>query len=160
SSEEVSQELFQALAANDVERFKALLISDAEIRSLKLPAAQAENIEKSVRKAVADFQATAGKVPEKAQWGGLESATPQCIPADVAGSDHDLYRYPNRTIRCDYGDKKHEWFQTGEMVQVGIGGGAWRLISGPSLGDAVDIPTKLGGSPGTADKVKGNVSPE
>jgi hypothetical protein len=142
SAEEVSQELFQALVTNDTERFKALLIPEAELHALKLPAAQAKGISKSIHNALADFQATAGKVPEKAQWGGLESAAPQCIPADRVGTDHDLYHYASRTIRCDYGDNKHQWFQTGEMVLVGM---AWRLIGGPSQGDAVDIPAKLGG---------------
>jgi hypothetical protein len=161
SAEEVSQELFQALANNDKERFKALLISEEELRLLKLPASQARGVRDSVRKALADFQATAGKVPEKAQWGGLESAVPQCIPADSVGTDQDLYHYPSRTIRCDYGDNKHQWFQTGEMVQVGP---AWRLIGGPSQGDAVDIPVKLGGgsqnTSSTAGTPKEGASPE
>ena len=38
SPEEAAQEVFQALAAHDVERFQALLISEQEIRALKLPA--------------------------------------------------------------------------------------------------------------------------
>src|SRR5262249_32595921 len=96
---------------------------------------QVKRIHKSLQTALESFQATAAKLPEKAQWGGVESATAQCIPADAVGSDHDLYHYPSRTIRCDHGDNKHTWFQTGEMVQVGM---AWRLISGPSQGDAVE----------------------
>src|ERR1700722_3304599 len=38
SAEEVGQEAFQALAANDLARLQALFISDSEMQALKLPA--------------------------------------------------------------------------------------------------------------------------
>jgi thiol-disulfide isomerase/thioredoxin len=135
SPEEISQELFQALATRDAGRFKALLITDADLRTLKLPAAEADRIRTLVGKAAAKFQSTLAKLPEKAQWGGLENATPHCIPADTLGSDQDLIKFPSRTIRYDFGDKGHEWLQTGEMIQVGA---AWKLVDGPTPGAADD----------------------
>jgi thiol-disulfide isomerase/thioredoxin len=140
SPEEACQELFQALAANDAGRFKALLIRDAEIKALKLPAAEADRVGKQVGKAAARFKALAGKLPAKAEYGGMEAAPPQCVAADSLGGGQDLFRYPSRTIRYDYGDKQHDWLQTGEMIQVGK---AWRLVEGPATGD------------GSADEVKG-----
>ncbi len=132
SAEEVGQEVFQALATQDAARFRALLITDAEIQALKLPAAEANRIREQVRKAPDKFQEAAGNLPAKAQWGGLESAVPRCVPADALGTTQDLYKYPSRTIRYDYGDNKHDWMQTGELIQVGL---AWRLADGPSPGD-------------------------
>src|SRR5262249_47181010 len=44
SAEEVSQELLQAVAARDYARLEALLISEAEIKMLDLPAAEAKRI--------------------------------------------------------------------------------------------------------------------
>src|SRR5262249_58200543 len=41
SAEEVSQELLQACVAHDFARFQALLITDAEVKQLELPADQA-----------------------------------------------------------------------------------------------------------------------
>src|SRR5262249_21960977 len=67
-----------------------------------------------------------------AQWGGLEATPPHCVPSDSVGAAQDLFKYPSRTIRYDYGDKQHDWLQTGEMILVGR---AWRLVDGPSPGD-------------------------
>jgi hypothetical protein len=143
SAEEVCQEIFQALATGNLERFKALLIKEDEIAALKLSAAEAERLRDQAGKAAARFQATAAKLPEKAQWGGLEAVPPHCVPADSLGAAHDLFKYPSRTIRYDYGDKQYDWLQTGEMVLVGR---AWRLVDGPSPGD------------GSADEAKARTS--
>jgi hypothetical protein len=143
SAEEVSQEVFAALLARDVARFKALLMTEADLRTLKLPAGDANRARASLRGAAAKFQTLAGKLPANAQWGGLESAVPQCVPADALGSDHDLFRYPSRTVRYDFGDKQHEWLQTGGMIQVGS---AWKLIDGPAPGDGTEGESKAGGA--------------
>jgi peroxiredoxin len=135
SAAEAAQELFQALATHDAARFKALLLSDEDLRSLRLPAAETDRLRGLADKAAAKFQKVSAKLPAKAQWGGLESAVPQCVPADVLGADQDLFKYANRSLRYDVGDKQHEWLQTGEMIQVGL---AWRLADGPTPGDAND----------------------
>jgi thiol-disulfide isomerase/thioredoxin len=132
SAAEACQELFAALAGNNLDRFKALLITEAEIRSLGLPAAEANNIRDRLNKATAKFQAVAAKMPARAQWGGLEDTAPHCVPSDTLGADQDLLRFPSRSIRFDAGDK-HDWLQTGEMIRVGT---AWRLVEGPTPGDA------------------------
>src|SRR5262249_10925867 len=85
SAEEAGQEMFQALAARDTGRFKALLLNDTDLRTLKLPAGEADRIRELVRKAPAKFQGFLGKIPAKAQWGGLENAIPCCVPADSLG---------------------------------------------------------------------------
>jgi hypothetical protein len=132
SAAEACQELFAALAHRSTDQFKALLITEAELRTLGLPAAEANRIRERIGKAVAKFEATAGKLPEKAQLGGLEDALPHCVPSDTLGTEQDLVKYSSRSIRYDHGDKLHDWVQTGEMIRVGM---AWRLTDGPTPGD-------------------------
>src|SRR5206468_660429 len=64
SAEEVSQEVFRALATNDGNRLKALFLSEAELRALKLPAAEAERIRRQMQQAPAKFQETVRKLPK------------------------------------------------------------------------------------------------
>jgi hypothetical protein len=131
SAEEVGRELFAALTTRDSARFQALLISDDDLRALHLPAAEAGRIRTGVRRAAAQFDKLAAKVPAKAQWGGMEGAVPHCVPADMLGTRQDLVKYPNRTVRYDHGDK-HDWVQTGMLIKVGT---AWKLTAGPTPGD-------------------------
>jgi thiol-disulfide isomerase/thioredoxin len=146
SPEEACQELFQALAGNDLGRFKALLLREAEIKTLKLLAAEEDRLKNLVNKAAARFQTIAGKLPAKAEYGGMEAAPPQCTTADSLGGGQDLFKYLSRTIRYDHGDKQHDWLQSGEMLQIGK---AWRLVEGPALGDgsADEAKSKAGTDP-------------
>jgi thiol-disulfide isomerase/thioredoxin len=137
SAEEAAQELFAALSSGDVARMQALLITEAEMRTLKLPAAEAQRMLSLVKGAPAKFQATRAKLPQldaKARFVRMESATPNCVLAETNGTDKDQLRFPNRAILFESGDKekKHDWLQTGEMIKVGM---AWRLIDGPSPQD-------------------------
>jgi thiol-disulfide isomerase/thioredoxin len=149
SAAEACQELFAALSSRNVDRFKALLIGEEEMRALGLPAADANRIRGRVGQAIAKFQAVAARLPDKVQWGGLEDAVPHCVPADTLGGKGDLLKYPSRSIRYDHGDNKHDWIQTGEMIRVGM---AWRLVEGPIPGDAVPEEKK--------EEVKGVTDPE
>jgi hypothetical protein len=59
------------------------------------------------------------------------------VPAELVGGNADLVHYPSCTILYQMGDK-HDWLQTGEMIQVGR---AWRLVAGPIPGHAVATMT-------------------
>ena len=61
---------------------------------------------------------------------------PQTTPADVLDAKEDLVRYRHATILYQEGDgkdAKHNWLQTGELIQVGK---AWRLDPGAGAGHA------------------------
>lgn len=134
SAEEVGHEMFQALATNDFARMKALQISEAEVRALKLTAAEASRIAKVQQQAKAQFdkvQKSHPNLTKGATYLRIESGTPHCIP-DEAGSD--LIKYPTRSILFETADKKHDWIQTGEIIKVGS---AWRLVE-VSIDSAVD----------------------
>jgi hypothetical protein len=139
SAQEAAQEAYQALVGRDYARLQALFINDAEMQALGLPAKRAEDIRKRLQQAQAKFEDTATKL---AAFGGtqpvqVEAAVPQCVPADAAGTTRDLFQLPSRGVLFEYGpekEKKQEWVQTGELIQVGM---AWRLTEAPYLGNVV-----------------------
>jgi hypothetical protein len=132
SPEEVSQEVVQALIKNDFARLQALMISDAELKSLDLPADLARRARDGRAGAAAKFKETASKLSlnEKAHWLHLETEAPRLIPAE---GGRDVLEHARGTIVIEI-EGKNEWVQTGEMIQVGP---AWRLIEAPAAG-AVD----------------------
>lgn len=144
SAEEVAQEVFAALANGDVTRLQALMITDADMRVMKLPSAETQRMTSLVTGAPAKFQAVRAKLPQldgQARLISIESATPRCVLAEANGTDQDQLRYPYRTFLFEAADKKHDWVQTGAMIKVGK---AWRLIDGPSLADNDAAPSAGG----------------
>jgi hypothetical protein len=138
SPEEVSQELLQAVIMRDAARFEALLISEAEIKMLDLPAAEAKRIRDTRAGTVAKFQSVTAKVTgldPKTHWLHLETSAPQCAVNESAGAARDLIRHANATILYE-SNGKNDWLQTGEMIQVGY---TWRLVDAPTPGAPVDI---------------------
>jgi hypothetical protein len=140
SAEEAAQEAFQALVTHDLARLQALLLSESELAAMKLPADKAQAIMTKLKQVPARFQETADRLtglggrPQVVQ---VESAVPQCLPAEATGTEIDLIRHPSRGLLFEYGEKKQEWMQTGEMFQVGL---AWRLTEAPVLGDGIVPP--------------------
>jgi tetratricopeptide (TPR) repeat protein len=132
SSEEVAQEAYFAVASRDFARLQALLISDDELRSLKLPDTENNRIRDTRGKAQARFQEICNKaagLTSIAKFDRVESATPQCIPADTRkGPPQDVLRMQSRTIVYEDANKKVDFLQSGEMVLVGQ---AWRLVESP-----------------------------
>ncbi|HMF11336.1 MAG TPA: thioredoxin-like domain-containing protein [Gemmataceae bacterium] len=138
SAEEVSQELLQAVAARDYARLEALLISEAEIKMLDLPAAEAKRIRETRAQTATKFQAVCAKltsIDAKTHWMHLETAAPQCLLGEQSGSSRDLIRHANATILYET-NGKNDWLQTGEMIQVGY---AWRLVDAPTPGAPVEV---------------------
>ncbi len=134
SAEEVSQEIVQAIVSRDFSRLQALMISEAEIKALNLPAAEASRIRELQKQAPAKFQDTVAKLTnlsDKTHWLQLETPPPQCLPADTLGTKQDLIKYARGTILCET-NGKNDWLQTGEMIKFGL---AWRIIDAPTVGD-------------------------
>jgi hypothetical protein len=147
SAEEVSQEILQALIAKDFARFEALLITDAEIKALDLPAEQANRLRELRKGASAKFQDTVAKLATlsaKANWIHLETQAPQCVPTDQTGARYDLVKHGSGTILYEVGGK-NDWIQTGELIQIGA---AWRVVDAPTPG--ATVLTDAAGPTGTA----------
>jgi Thioredoxin-like len=156
SPEEVSQEILQALVKQDYARLQALMITEAEIKELNLPADMAAKIRDSQKNAPAKFKATAAKLTSlgpKAIWLHLETKAPRCIPADQIGTRYDVVKHAAGTVLYD-AEGKNDWFQTGEMIQVGM---AWRIVDAPAPGAANDDGTDdKGGSNKVIQNIKDN----
>lgn len=145
SPEEVSQELLAALAKNDVARFQALLLSEAEIKALPLSAEDGNRLREQVKNATDRFQDAitklGSKLGPKTAWLHLETGAPQCVPNEGG----DLIRHARGTVLFDIGGGS-DWLQTGELYQVGAN--SWRLAGGPTPGAA---PPEDKGPGGIAD---------
>jgi hypothetical protein len=144
SPEEVSQEILQAIVTNDFDRLHALWITDAEIKALELPDSEAARLRELQAQAQAKFTSTVSKLAltPQARWERLEANSPQCIPADQTGMKRDLIKYLRSTILFE-NNGKHDWLQTGELIQVGA---AWRLVDAPAPGMPTET-TSAGGDP-------------
>ncbi len=144
SPEEVSQEVLLAINARDYARLQALMMTEAEIAALDLPAAEAKRLRDGLSGARKKFDETLEKLKgaNKLTWLHMETGVPHCVPAGEGGSRVDRYVHPRGTILYESGGK-NDWMQTGEMIQVGQ---AWRLVEAPYLGAAAD---KVPAAPGT-----------
>jgi hypothetical protein len=135
SPEEVSQEALQAVLTKDFARLNALWLTDAELRTLDLPAKETTRLRDLRAQAAAKFQTVAAKLAGlegQTRWVRLETAPPQCLAREQTGLQRDLIKYPRGTILYE-NNGKHDWLQLGEMIQIGP---AWRIVDAPSTGDA------------------------
>lgn len=139
SPEEVAQEILAALANKDFTRFQALLMSEADLKTIDLPGDAAAKIRDKVKNAKTKFDETVAKLPKltpKANFIHLETVAPQTVPADQLGSRHDLVKHARGTILYEVGGT-NDWLQTGEIIQVGT---AWRVVTAPTTGA---VPAEL-----------------
>ncbi len=136
SPEEVSQELFKAVQANDVGRMVPLMLNREHLAGIGLPAAQTNELIARTNNAGKRF-ADAHKqlaFSDKAKWGHADFGIPQTKPADSFGAgSEDFTSYKNGTAFVVEGDGKNVLFQTGELVQVGR---SWKVVDGPAAGAA------------------------
>jgi thiol-disulfide isomerase/thioredoxin len=150
SAEEVSQEILLAVVKKDFARLQALMITEAELKALELPAEMAGRIRETQKNAPAKFQQTLAKLGDlgdKIRWVHLETAPPQCLPADANGMKQDLIKYSQATLtfmnEALPPDKQAIDLNLGELIQVGQ---AWRIIDAPVPGSAIedrsDLPPK------------------
>jgi hypothetical protein len=136
SAEEVGYEAFQAVARQDYNRLKLLFISDAEMQSLKMPAAVMKTIATTQQNTLKKFADLTKKVNlAGARFERLEGFMPGCRVDDAGESM--IISYASRAIQYqDEQAKKVDWLHTGEMIQVGM---AWRLVDAPSDVDPLVI---------------------
>ncbi|MGE3806865.1 MAG: thioredoxin-like domain-containing protein [Gemmataceae bacterium] len=141
SAEEVSREALDTLIKRDFARFQALLITDAEMSALELPAAEVQRVKQLRGAASNKFMRSATKLnlSPKAEWVRLEAGLPQLVPGDQVGSSHDLIKYGRAAILFEDAGK-HDFIQLGEMIQVGV---AWRLIDVPGDDESPSVNPEL-----------------
>lgn len=135
SPEEVSQEVFAAVAAKDAARLRAVLATDKEVKALGLPPAEEARLLKKLAAAEGKLAKVNAdlKPGAKAKLVHVEMDVPHTTPRDALGTAEDLVKHRNIGLLVDAsGDGKDMKYMTaGEMVQVGR---AWKLVDGPSAG--------------------------
>lgn len=138
SAEEASQEILTALATKDFDRLEALWLTESELKAMDLPTGEVTRLRKLQKEAQAKFQGTCTKLAltDKAKYERFEANAAQCIPAEQAGTKHDLIKQQKGTILYEHAGT-HNFVQTGEMIQVGL---AWRLVDAPTPGTG-DVPS-------------------
>ncbi len=127
--EEVSKELFDAVVTKDSNKLKALLPTEAEVKSLGLPPAEIGKLQARMARADQRLLATAQAtgLTNKSKWIHVEFFLPETTPADAFGGTQDIVRHRSGGgVLYDKGDGKNaEFFQTGELIKIG---NAWRVI--------------------------------
>lgn len=146
SAEELSQEILQAVITKDFARIQALWITDAEMKSMDMPAGEITRIQSQRNQSAKKFQAVLAKLSDlgpQTKWVRLEASVPQCLPAGTGGLAQDLVKYSRAAVLYD-NNNKPDWLQIGDLIQVGP---AWRIIDGPSLGAPGSGETAAAGDP-------------
>ena len=136
SPEEVSEELIAALSARDADRFRRLLLTEEELRSLQLGEPQSKELAKKVADATAGIEELAHSqefVDAKARWVNFGGTRPGVVPAGTDGLQQDLQVYENAVAVIEL-DGGHDQVVIGTLIRTGD---AWRLIDLPrSIADA------------------------
>jgi hypothetical protein len=146
SVEEVAEEVVNALATNDVTRFKRLLLNADDIKKLGLDAVRVEQLEKRVAGATGKFETAAGDEAVKAgiKFSDFGGTKPGMVPAGSQGVTKDLLVYESVWAMVQSGEEPKQ-MQLGTLIRVG---GSWKLIDGPVLGTPDDVTAAFFFDPG------------
>tara|TARA_R110002111_G_scaffold107056_2_gene165453 strand:- start:14902 stop:16815 length:1914 start_codon:yes stop_codon:yes gene_type:complete len=130
SAEEVTRVAIAALASNNTNAFKALMITDEELSNSGIKNPFADKIRESVKGAPKEIPVMLSKtkmITPDTVWVRFDGAMPSLIPADDAKTDKDLQVFENVMSIVDTKGKSG-LIQFGELIRVGD---AWRLTQVP-----------------------------
>jgi thiol-disulfide isomerase/thioredoxin len=131
SAEEVTAEVVAALRTRDAERFRCLLLSDAEIDGLGLGQGRQDELKRKIDEAARAFASFASQqktVTRNSKWMNFGASQPGVMPAGWEGSTKDVIVYDNVSAIVET-DGKHQQIAVGTLVQVD---GGWRVIELPA----------------------------
>jgi len=130
SAEEVSAEVVAALQTRDTPRFKRLLPTAAELRTVGFGKEKQEQLAELTAAAARQFEELAQKqtkVAKESKWIHFGAAKPGVVPAGVDDSTKDIVVYDNVAAMIET-DGKHDQVNLGGMVKIGD---VWRLLDRP-----------------------------
>lgn len=140
SAEEASAEIVAAVRDQDVARFRAVLLTAAEIDALGLDKTQTDELKKTSAAALTGFAELVKKqtvVRPKSQWVNFGASRPGTIPGGTAGAKNDVVVYDNVAAVIET-EGKHSQLLVGALVRVGNG---WK---------AIELPKNLSGDDSAA----------
>jgi thiol-disulfide isomerase/thioredoxin len=130
SAEEVTMEVVEAIKTRDEDRFRKLLVSDAEMKILGLGEDKGDQLTTRVsnaRKGFAEFARSQKMVNANTKWAHFAADKPGVVPAGTEGSLQDIVAYEN-AIAIVENDATSQQLMVGTLVQIGE---AWRLADLP-----------------------------
>jgi thiol-disulfide isomerase/thioredoxin len=135
SAEEATAEIVAALRDRDAARFRAVLVTPAELKSLGLSEQQQTELAAKIAAASDKFSEVAARqnlVGSQSEWLHFGASRPGVIPAGTSGATKDVVVYDNVTTVVETAGK-HSQLVIGTMIQVGD---TWRVF---------DLPKNLAG---------------
>ncbi len=138
SAEEVAGEVFIAIRERDADRFRAVLLTNAELKKLGLRAGLSETIATKITESAAGFAKTVDdfkKVSSKSEFAHFGSSTPNLIAQDFekSGNQFDVNFYDNSSAVFSDGasdGKSYGQIALGTLVKTNDG---WRVVELPAL---------------------------
>ncbi|RLS78822.1 MAG: hypothetical protein DWI00_03180 [Planctomycetota bacterium] len=157
SAQESARVAVEALINGDLQALSTVMINDADIKALGLPAAKAKEVQaatadlaKLAQAAVSDSKV----LNSKSQWVRFDPPLPGLILAEQLGTSGDMTVYENAMAYVQNGEKL-DLISVGEMVQVGD---VWKLLQVPTPINSGNNMVQVGGllmTPGIPDGKSG-----
>ncbi len=130
SPEEVTAEVVAALRTRDEARYRLILLTENELKSLALGADQTRDLKQRITKARGGFKNFSRQqklVSSSSKWLQFGATRPGVVPAGTAGSTKDLTLYDHAAAIVETGGR-HGQVIVGTLVKIG---GGWRVIDLP-----------------------------
>jgi hypothetical protein len=143
SAEEATAEIVAAFRDKDAARFRRVLITADELKSLGLSESQENELSGKITAASSAFSDVATRqkiVSAKSEWLHFGASRPGVVPAGTNGAEKDLMVYDNVTTVVET-DGKHSQLVIGTMIKIGD---TWRVF---------DLPKNLAGEQTAAASV-------
>ena len=134
SAQEAARVAVEALINGDLQALSTVMLNDADIQTLRVPAKIAKELQASTSDLAKKAQAAMADTKvlnTKSTWVRFDPPLPGLILADDMGSARDLIVYENAMAYVQNGEKL-DLISMGEMVQVGD---TWKLIQVPAAMD-------------------------
>ena len=131
SAQEAARVAVEALINGDVQALSTVMVNDADVQALRLPAPVAKQIQESTADLSKKAQAAMADskiLNAKSQWVRFDPPLPGLILADDLGAARDVIVYENAMAYIQNGEKL-ELISVGEMVQIGE---TWKLLQVPA----------------------------
>ena len=130
SAEEVTMEIVEAIKLRDDERFRRLLVSDAELKILGLGEDKGDQLTtrlENAKKGFAEFARSQKMINVGTKWAHFAADKPGIVPAGTEGASQDIVAYENVIAIVD-NEGTSQQLMIGTLVQIG---NAWRLADLP-----------------------------
>lgn len=131
SAQEAARIAIEAMASGDLARLNTVLLNEADIRSLRLPAEMAKKLQDAVSDVPKKVQASLAnsKVLNKnSVWVRFDPPLPAMILGEDLGAARDIVVYENAMATVQNGEK-YDLISIGELVQIGD---VWKLAQIPA----------------------------